>query len=259
MANTQGVTVQSVVKAVKILECFENKKELGISDIAKLMGMSKSTVYGIVNTLIETGLLEQDKDSKRYRLGLKLFEFGHIVEKRMDLRDEAKPFCIKLSEKYAQTVHLATHSDGEVVYIDKYDVPDFLIVYSQVGRRAPMTCTGVGKAMLAYLGKDYIEKYILPKGFAKKTEKSIDTAEKLCADLEGVRKRGYAIDDEEIEQGLKCVAVPIFNKNGQPVAAVSLSGMTGKMENISISAIAADVMKCAEEISARLGYKKSSL
>ncbi|MCI1958650.1 MAG: IclR family transcriptional regulator [Clostridia bacterium] len=258
MANTQGVTVQSVIKAFNVLECFENKKELGISDISKQMGISKSTIYGIVNTLVETGLLEQDGESKKYRLGLKLFEFGRIVEKRMDLRDEAKPFCIELSEKYVQTVHLATHSEGEVVYIDKFDVPDFLIVYSQVGRRAPMTCTGVGKAMLAYLGKDYIEKYIIPKGFPKKTEKSIDTAEKLYADLEDVRKRGYAIDNEEIEQGLKCIAVPIFDKNGKPVAAVSLSGMAAKMEKNSTSAIAGDVIKCADEISARLGYKRGN-
>ena len=161
MANLQGVTVQSVAKAADILECFVSKSELGISDISKLMGMSKSTIYGIVNTLVETGMLEQDSESRKYRLGLKLFELGHIVEKRMDIRAEAKPFCMALSEKYSQTVHLATHSEGDVVYIDKFDVPDFLIVYSQIGRRAPMTCTGVGKAMLAYLGQDYIEKYIL--------------------------------------------------------------------------------------------------
>jgi len=256
MANLQGVTVQSVAKAADILECFVSKSELGISDISKLMGMSKSTIYGIVNTLVETGMLEQDSESRKYRLGLKLFELGHIVEKRMDIRAEAKPFCMALSEKYSQTVHLATHSEGDVVYIDKFDVPDFLIVYSQIGRRAPMTCTGVGKAMLAYLGQDYIEKYILPKTFAKKTANSIDTAEKLFADLEEIKKRGYALDNEEIEQGLKCVAAPIFNKNSEPVAAVSLSGTAAKMDSIPVPTLAADVLKCAGEISARLGYKK---
>ena len=253
MAKTEGVTIQSVVKAAKILDILLKKGELGISDISAEMSMSKSTVYGIVNTLAETGFIEQDSESKKYRLGLRLFELGSAVENRMDIRTEARPFCEELSRKYSQTVHLATHSEGSVVYIDKFDIPDFLIVYSQVGKRAPMNITGVGKAMLAYLDDEYIQKYVI-NDLVSKTPKSCDTAEKLYKSLENVRNLGYAVDDEEIQLGLRCIAAPIFNKNKKVVAAVSLSGMINAVSSEKTEEIAKDVMLCAANISRRLGY-----
>lgn len=256
MAKSEGVTIQSVVKAANILDFFIKKSEMGISEIAQQAGMSKSTAYGIVNTLTETGFLEQDSESKKYRLGLKLFELGSVVQSRMDLRAEARPFCQALSEKYGQTVHLATHSEGEVVYIDKFDVPDFLIVYSQVGRRAPMSLTGVGKAMLAYLGDEYAEKYVI-NNLSKKTEKSLDTKEKLFKNLDEIRQKGYAMDDEEIQPGLRCIASPVFAKGGRVAAAVSLSGVTAFMTDDKIEDIAKDVKECALNISRRLGYSES--
>ncbi|MGL4791284.1 MAG: IclR family transcriptional regulator, partial [Anaerotignaceae bacterium] len=211
MANSEGVIIQSVARAMDILEHFNDKKDMGISEISACMGLSKSTVYGLVNTLVTYGYLEQDMETKKYKLGMKLFELGCTVEKRLDLRNEARPFCEKISKQYGQTVHLATHYEGEVVYIDKFDMPDFLITYSQVGKRAPMSCTGVGKAMLAYLPKEYCEKHIISKGFSLKTPKSINSYEQLMEVLSDVRKFGYAMDDEEIEIGLRCVAAPIFN------------------------------------------------
>ncbi|HCX63970.1 MAG TPA: IclR family transcriptional regulator, partial [Eubacteriaceae bacterium] len=152
MANPQGVIIQSVSRALDILQCFEgNNKELGISEIANSLMLSKSTIYGLVNTLLSGGDLEQNKENKKYRLGIRLFELGSLVQRRMDLRNEARLYCLELAENYSYTIHLATHYNGEIVYIDKVDMPGAVIVYSQVGKRAPMHCTGVGKAMLAYL------------------------------------------------------------------------------------------------------------
>jgi len=256
LANKEGVTIQSLERAFEILELFKQSKEMGISEISQGMGLSKSTVYGLVNTLVKYNYLEQDNSSKKYRLGMGLFEMGSLVESRLDIRSEAKPFCEELSKKYGLTVHLATHYEGEVVYIEKYDEPDYIIIYSQVGKRAPMTCTGVGKAMLAYLGEGYIKKYILNKPFAVKTEKSISSEKMLFDSLENVRRQGYAMDDEEIAQGLKCVAVPIFDKKGQVTAAISISGMTSRMNDKTVKEISRDMLKVSEEISARLGYRK---
>ena len=253
MAKTEGVTIQSVVKAAKILDILLKKGELGISDISAEMSMIKNTAYGIVNTLAEACCIEQDSENKKYRLGLRLFELGSAVENRMDIRTEAKPFCEELSKKYSQTVHLATHSEGNVVYIDKFDIPDFLIVYSQVGRRAPMNITGVGKAMLAYLDDEYIQKYVI-NNLVSKTPNSCDTEEKLYKSLEEVRNLGYAVDDEEIQLGLRCIAAPIFNKNKKVVAAVSISGMVNAVSSEKTEKIAKDVMLCAANISRRLGY-----
>jgi len=255
MANSNGVMIQSVARAMEIMEHFNNKKEMGLSEIAECMELSKSTVYGLINTLVAYRYLEQDSETKKYKLGMKLFELGCTVEKRLDLRNEARPFCEMISKKYGQTVHLATHHEGEVVYIDKFDMLNFIITYSQVGKRAPMSCTGVGKALLAYLPWEYSKKYILEKSFVVKTSKSIKSEEELYEELENIKRRGYSIDDEEIETGLKCVAAAIFNHKKEPVAAISLSGMTNKMTDEAIEIMSDDIMQCAKDISIQLGYK----
>ncbi|AOT71272.1 IclR family transcriptional regulator [Geosporobacter ferrireducens] len=255
MEKTKGVIVQSVARALEILQCFSgNTIELGISEIADAMELSKSTVYGLVNTLVVKGYLEQSQQSKKYRLGIKLFEFGNLVQKRMDLRNEAKVFCEILAEKYRNTIHLAAHYEGEIIYIDKVDIPDSVIAYSQVGKRAPMHCTGVGKAILAYLDTEYIENYVLNKPLNKMTENTIINPQKLLEELQIIKERGYAIDDEEIEIGLRCVAAPIFNHKGYPVAAISVSGPYRKMNDEFMKEVAKDVQSYVQQISERLGY-----
>ena len=258
MGNPEGVIIQSVARAIDILEHFNKTNEMGISEISECMGLSKSTVFGLVNTLVNYGYLEQDAKNKKYKLGIKLFELGRTVEKRMDLRNAARPFCEEISKKYGQTVHLATHYEGEVVYIDKFDMPDFPISYSQVGKRAPMTCTGVGKAMLAYLPQEYVKKYILSKGFSIKTENSIKTVSELEKALLEIRQNGYAVDDEEILMGLRCAAAPVFNHENEPVAAISLSGMVNKMTDAVIKEMSKDIIDCTNGISNGLGYRRDS-
>ena len=142
------------------------------------------------------------------------------------------------------------------MYIDKFDMPDFLITYSQVGKRAPMTCTGVGKAMLAFLPWEYVEKHVLTRPFAVKTVNSIDDSQKLKQELSQIAQRGFAVDNEEIEMGLRCVAAPIFDHRNHPVAAVSVSGMSSKMTEDMIEGLAEDIKKCAADISFRIGCRK---
>ncbi len=255
MQKNEGVIIQSVVRAIEIIECFNgNNEELGISEIADYMKLSKSTIYGLVNTLKVAGLLEQNVQNKKYRLGIKLFELGNLVQSRMDLRDEARPFCRKLAEKYETTVHLAIFDEGDVIYIDKLVNYDMQIVSSQVGKRAPMYCTGVGKAILAYVEDEHIEKYVLSKPLQKITNNTITTRERLIEEIQIIRSRGYAIDDEEIEIGLRCIAAPIFNSKGYPIAAVSISASYRKVQDKMIESIAKDVKYYAQKISERMGY-----
>lgn len=254
MGKSEGVIVQSVQRALEILGFFSgNTAELGISEIAEKMALSKSTVYGLVNTLVSQGYLEQQQN-KRYRLGIKLFELGNLVQRRLDLRNEAKPWCKILAEKYRENIHLAAHYEGEIVYIDKVDALDLVISYSQVGKRAPMHCTGVGKAILAYLPLDYVEAYILNKPLSKYTEKTIMSPQALLQELALTKSRGYAVDDEEIEMGFRCVAAPIFDHRGYPLAAISVSASVGRISGGKIAEVAKDVQYYAGQISQRLGY-----
>ena len=123
MANSDGVLVQSVARALEILELFRQRKELGISEISSAMGLSKSTVYGLVNTLVTFGYLEQISENRKYKLGIHLFELGSAVVERLDLRQEARRYCEELSKRYGQTVHLATHWEGEVAGVGKCHIP----------------------------------------------------------------------------------------------------------------------------------------
>lgn len=250
----EGVSVQSVARALDIIACFDDAAELGISELSERMDLSKSTIYGLVNTLTAFGYLEQSEQNKKYRLGLKLFELGNLVQRRMDIRQEARPWCKLLADKYRTTVHLAAYSEGEIIYVDKVDSASSVVIYSQIGKRAPMYCTGVGKAILAFLPPDYMERYILSKPLVKMTDHTILTREGLLAELDLVRSRGYAVDDEEIEPGLHCIAAPIFNHKGQPVMALSVSFPYGRLWDIDWDEATRDVQYYVRQISERLGY-----
>ncbi len=257
MARIGGVTVQSVTRALDILECFNGPiEELGISEISEQMGLSKSTIYGLVNTLLVKGYLEQDEKSKRYKLGIKLFELGYVVNSRMDLGKESKTFCEELAKKYSATVHVAARFGNEVVYVDKVDMPDAFVVFSQVGKRASMYCTGVGKAVLAFLDGKQISDYLKNIKFNKYTDNTITNIDDLKEELKKIKENGYAVDNEEIVHGLRCVSAPIFDKSNLPIAAISVSKTSGKIEMEQIKNIALDVMTVAQQISRRLGYNK---
>jgi DNA-binding IclR family transcriptional regulator len=256
MTNTDGVIVQSVARAINILEYFSgDNKELGISEIADKMQLSKSTIFGLVNTLNAYGYLEQNKENKKYHLGIKLFELGNIVEKRLDLRNEARPYCELLAKKYKFTVHLAALFDGRLIYIDKVDGPAVMVVYSKIGRDVPMHCTGVGKAILAYMPKSFVESYVLNKKLVGYTPNTITTKDSLLKELEKVSIHGYSQEKEEIEFGLRCVAAPIFNDKAEPIAAISISAPVGRMPDELVNEVAEDVKHYAFKISERLGFK----
>jgi IclR family KDG regulon transcriptional repressor len=256
MANSDGVIVASVARAISILDCFSGSSaELRLSDIAMEMQLSKSTVYGLVNTLTAKGLLEQNPKTKGYRLGIRLFELGSLVRKRMDLLADSKPFCTELSEKYNATVHLAIYSGDDVMYINKVDSPDAIIFYSQIGKKAPIHCTGVGKAIFAYLPNASLEGYLNKHALQKFTDNTITNPQQLVKEFELIRKNGYAVDNEEIEFGLRCIAAPIFSHKKTPVAAISISAPTARLPEEDTKTIATDVQFYAKQISQRLGYK----
>lgn len=157
-------------------------------------------------------------------------------------------------QKYPAAVHIATHSEGEVIYIDKLDSGTSFISASNVGKRAPMHCTGVGKALLAYLPETYIDSY-LQFPLKRLTEKTITTRQQLMEELEKVRSTGIAMDQEEIELGLSCIAAPVLQMDGGPALAISLSFPYGRICSIDITAAKEELLIHAKELSARLGYR----
>lgn len=251
----RGVQVQSVSRALEIVRCFQENPELGISEIAAAMDLSKSTVFGLVNTLLSYGYLDQVPGSRKYRLGTALLEWGDLVLSRIDIRNEAKGLCASLAADYHTNVHIATFSDGEVIYLDKINRGDFLISSSAVGKRAPMYCTGVGKAMLAFLPEEYLDRYVFGKPLEKMTPHTITDRETLLLQLAETHRTRIAFDREEAEEGLSCIASPVLQRDGLPQIAVSLSFPYGKIREIDPDRAMKDVLDCTVKLSARLGYR----
>lgn len=253
---TRSSRVQSIDRAMAILNCFSEKnQELKLSEIAERLDLNKSTVHGILNTLKYHGIIDQVEETQRYKLGLYLVELGHIVLKSMDIRRIASPIIHSIRDEMEETVHLGSLDNMEVVYIDKIESHQSMRIFTTIGARKPAYCTGIGKAMLAYLD-DEILLNLLPEKLEPLTSKTITDRSKLLEDLAKIREKGYAFDDEENNVGLTCVAAPIFDHRGKARYAISVSGPTVRMNDEKIEEIVRVVKDAAQEISMRLGYRQ---
>lgn len=251
------MAIQSVLRATDILELFLNgEKELSVKEIADEMGLSKSTVHGLIKTLAAKGYLYQNEESSKYQLGMKLFQLGHMVEKQLDIAAVSRPIIHKLVNGLQETVHLVSFDQGEAIYIEKKEGTHSLRIYSQVGRRAPLHCTGVGKAILAFLPEKEQARLLETLQLEAFTEKTIVHKSTLETELADIKRQGFAIDDEEIEIGLKCTASPIFNYQGKVVGSISCAVPTVRLTEKHKQDIIVGIQRAAVEISTALGYRK---
>lgn len=247
--------LSSVANSVRLIKAFtDSEYELGISNLAKRLGLAKSTVHRLASTLIDAGMLEQNSETGRYRLGLSLFELGSLVRRKMDVSSEAKPYLKMLREKTGETVHLAILDQASVLFINNLESEHAVRMSVNVGVRAPAHCTAVGKALLAYQPAERVEQ-VIRDGMNACTPKTMSDPADLRQDLATVRARGYAIDDEELETGLRCVAAPIRDHSGNVVASTSVAGPAQRMTKKALMTFAPDVIAAADAISARLGYQ----
>lgn len=249
--------IQSLARAIQIIEFIANNhNSASLTQISQNLGLSKSTTHGLIATLEDYNYVYQDQSTGLYQLGLKIFELGQVVYSSLDLRSVAYPILVELSQKYEETVHLALLSGGEVVYIEKVDSSRSVRIISQIGGRNPTYCTGVGKVLLAGLPVDEVEKLMQATDMKKFTPNTIDNIDKLKKCLTEISQKGYAIDLEEIELGLRCVAAPIKNHQGTTIAGISLSGPTNRITDEILEQLSRDVVDAAYRISAKLGYKR---
>jgi len=249
--------VKSVSRALWIIEIVSSKKDgLGVTEIARQMDINKSSVYRILSTLVQHGYIEQDEETERYKLGYKFLEMSSKLLESIDLRAEAKPYLRELEKATNEVVHLVVYDQGEVIYIEKLEGTETLRMHSKVGKRAPMHCTAVGKAILAYLPLPVVLDILDRKGMPQHTDQTITDKEVFLNELAAVRQTGYALDLEENEYGIRCIAVPIFDHSGNVIAAVSVSGPTIRMTDERLEQLQAHMRHIGQQISARLGYSE---
>lgn len=213
--------VNSVLKALDILEVLDERGELGITEIAKHLSMEKSTVYRLINSLRVRGYVQQNNDNQKYSNGFKLFEMGNNVVKNMGLRKQAYPYLQELSERTHEAVNIAVRDEKYVVYLDKIESKATIKVDLVIGKKMPMYCTGLGKVLLAFLPVEMVRDLLQDEIFEKYTPMTHENLPSLIKDLEVIRKQGFAWDNEEYVEGLVCVAAPIFGRGGKIIAALS--------------------------------------
>jgi IclR family KDG regulon transcriptional repressor len=247
--------LSSVTTSARLLKAFsEHQVEIGISDLARRLGVAKSTVHRLAVTLVAEGMLERNPDTGKYRLGIALFRLGSLVRQRMSVSSEARPLLRELREKVNETVHLAVLDGDEIMYVYNLESTQAIRMRSDVGVRKPAYCTAEGQAILAFQPPDVIER-ITRAGLVARTPQTITDPQALRKALELVRQRGCAIEDEESEVGMRCIAAPIRNDAGEVVAAMGVGGPVSRLSKKALASFVPHVIETAAAISARLGHR----
>jgi DNA-binding IclR family transcriptional regulator len=248
--------LSSVATAVALLKAFsESEVELGISALAKRLGIAKSTAHRLAATLVSEGLLEQDRDSGKYRLGIALFRLGALVRQRMDVSSEAKSFLYGLRERTSESVHLAILDGVEIMYVYNLESTQAIRMRSDIGVRKPAYCTAEGQAILAFQPPEVVEA-VIAAGLAPRTPQTITAALRLGEALADIRRRGCAIEDEESEIGMRAIAAPVRDDSGGVVAAVGVAGPVTRLSRRTIATFVPHVIDTAAAISRRLGHRE---
>ena len=248
--------VQVLDRAAAILETLsEPGGDQSLLDLSERLGLHKSTVHRLLMVLERHRYVEKDPTSGRYGLGLKLFELGQKAVSRLGLEERAHPHLEKLALEVGETAHLCVLDDGEVLYLAKVEPTRTVRVPSTVGRRNPAHCTAVGKALLAFRPEEDVERVLHSRGLRSFTKRTIATAAELKRELASIRDRGYAVDDEEIEEGLTCIGAPVRDSSGRVVASISIAGPTFRIPKRKIAVLAGRVVAAANDLSAEIGYR----
>lgn len=249
--------IKSIVKASKIIDviAFE-RKPLSLSELSNRLGMAKSTLHGLLSTLVNIHYLEQEQDTGRYKLGIQLFELGSQIANTWNEKEIAKSYMEKLVEKTGETVHLAMLSNGEVLYVEKQEAYSSIRIATAPGAKLPVHCTGVGKVLLAYSSAQEIDEILKGYELSPHTEYTITNKGDLLSELQRIRRQGYAYDNQEFVDGLRCVSAPIFNHTNRVIFSLSVSGPLYRMQDEQIEKYRELLLDATYEISRKLGYRK---
>ncbi len=251
MSQERNGKIQSVERAVAILKCFQQEPQLGITEIGKMVNLPKSTVFGIVNTLLACEMLDQDKSTGKYRLGMECYHLGQHTN--LDYRTAALPFLRNLVTEFGETANMVSHDGTHIIYIEKLESPNSMMrVCTTIGQRLPFYCSGVGRSILAFLSEWEIEKALASYDYAPYTDHTPRDAETVRRQLVQIRAQGYCVDREEFENDIICVGTPVFSPKHIPVAGISVSGPKFRMSESYQKQIAAVLMDYAGQISKRI-------
>lgn len=248
-------SVQVIDRAFDILELLSTERDgLGVTEIGIRLGLHKSTVHRILSTLGERGYVEKSTNNGVYKIGLKFIEISSVYLNSIELKTEARPYLWELTSKINGPTHLSILDGIDAVYIDKVDVMTNIRLYSQIGRRIPVYCSALGKSLLSDYSDVELNIILSQIKFEKITSNTIDNKEELARQIKNVKNTGWSVDDEEHDEGIRCIASPIYDYRRKVIAAVSVAGPSNVISKDRDEEIGAMVLETAFKISKRLGY-----
>ena len=246
----------STDKLLTLVEAMSSLTEPArLQDLAQSLGMNPATVLRFLAPLQQRGYVAQEPNTNRYYLTFKLCTVANNIATRRDVRNTALPFLRQLSHIFKETSGLSVENDMSVVYVDMVNAPDkSLALLQRIGHVAPLHCTGVGKVFLTEFSLQKIDQLIASKGLPRFTDSTIVDRDELLAAIDKIRQCGYALDNEECEEGMRCVAAPLRNYTGKIVACISVSGPVTRMTDAHIHDNLPFLLETAEMISTQLGW-----
>jgi IclR family KDG regulon transcriptional repressor len=250
--------IQAVSHALDLLEQFHGEvDELGVTELSKRLKLHKNNVFRLLATLESRGYIEQNKATENYRLGLKSLELGQTFIKQMGLLRQAKPILEGLVGECNETSYVAIFKEGHVVYLDVVETDLTVRVVSRVGSRLPAHCTASGKVHLSHMAEEEILNLLPSKELRGFTPTTVTDRDALIKELAVIAEQGYAIDNEEMDTGVRCVAAPIRDYTRRIVGAVSISGPSMRFSDERIEKeLVPLVTRAGDDLSTRLGYHK---
>jgi IclR family KDG regulon transcriptional repressor len=250
--DPESYNVRAVERAMHILSAFDSEHEdRGVSEVALVTGLHKATTHRIMMTLLNGGFLERAPDGERFRLGMRVVELGLGALRGLDLRQAAFPYMQQLVERFEESCDLGIFDRGQVLYLEVVHSEQALTIASRVGRHLPTHCTASGKVLLAFLPPKVVEPS-LRAPLKAYTERTITSSARLREELAATRRRGYGLDDEEFEAGIRAVAAPIRNEDGNVIAVLSIPGPTQRIRWERVPEIARALVQAAGAISAHV-------
>lgn len=253
--STSGQSSKVLSKGLALIEAIVSDPigEISLAQLARATDMPKPTVHRLLGVLVDHGLVIQS-EAEGYRLGVQSLVWGTRFLERIDLRREAAPVLQRLVEQSGESVHLGLRDRTQVIYIEKYESPQPVRMFSRVGASSPLYSTGIGKAILAYADAQVVDA-VVATGLLRRTPNTITSESGLRRELERVRQQGYAVDNIENEEGIRCIAAPVMNHKGECIAGISVAGPSFRMTKKRIQSLCPSVLDSALELCRLVGYE----
>lgn len=242
--------IQSVRHAWTLLACFEREPSLGLSELARALDMPKSTVHNLVKTLVHEGVLRQN-EAGQYQLGIRLLTLGNLVLERLEIAEVAIPILKRVERQVRETVHLAVLEGTMVVYTVKIESDRSVRMSSRIGRRAALYCTGAGKLLLAHHPE--LLASVMSEGLEARTPRTMTDPADLAHEMDRIVHQGYAVDNEETEESVLAVAVPVRDWRAQVIAAITVAGPSTRLRALSLPHVIEVLRQAGHQLSRDMG------